>query len=337
MIIWEDGKKPFFNGNLPGFFDKGKTQGDAKMKDQGILLASGTNEMELLTVVVHTQFFGMNVAKVQSIQQYDPGAITRLPRTEPGILGMLLYRDTTIPVLDLARILELTSRESAGESQREIIVVTEFNNTVTGFRVQGVKRIHRLSWADFVPLDQIFEKNSYFTGSVEIEDSQVLVLDLEYILSCFFPDQVIEAVGDEMIQKGKTIPRNQLEIVFAEDSPTIQKRVITALKKAGYEKITSFFNGEKALNYIRNQYKTGRRRKSDSLAVITDIEMPRMDGLTLCRTIKQDPELNSIFVVIFSSLINSQMIAKCEQVKSDNYVTKPETNRLLTILDQRCG
>ena len=307
------------------------------MKDQGILLESGTNEMELLTVVVNTQLFGMNVAKVQSIQQYDPKTITKLPQTEPGILGMLLYRDTTIPVLDLARILDLGPGDPLQESQREIIVVTEFNNTVTGFRVQGVKRIHRLSWAAFVPLDQLFEKNSYFTGSVEIEKSQVLVLDLEYILSSFFPDQVIEAVEPEMIQKGNAISRNQLEIIFAEDSPTIQKRVISALKEAGYERVTSFFNGEKALNYIRNHYKTGGKQELGQVVLITDIEMPRMDGLTLCRNIKQDPVLNPIFVVIFSSLINNQMIAKCEQVKSDNYVTKPETNRLITILDQRCG
>ncbi|WP_022668067.1 chemotaxis protein [Desulfospira joergensenii] len=307
------------------------------MKDLGILLESGTNEMELLTVVVNAQPFGMNVAKVQSIQQYDPGAITALPEAEKGVLGMLLYRDTTIPVLDLARILDIDLDRGEVEPLREIIVVTEFNNSVTGFRVQGVKRIHRLSWKEFVPLDQLFEDNACFTGSVNIENSQVLVLDLEYILSSFFPDQVIEEVDEEMIQKGNTISRDQLEIVFAEDSPTIQKGVFSALKKAGFEKITPFLDGEKALNYIRSHYKTGKKQELNHVVLITDIEMPRMDGLTLCRVIKQDPELHPIFVVIFSSLINSQMIAKCEQVKSDDYVTKPETNRLITILDQRCG
>ncbi len=306
------------------------------MKEQGILLKSGTNEMEILTVMVHTQAFGINVAKVQSIQQYDAGAITALPETRPGILGMLLYRGTTIPVMDLSQILGIASQEGKRKSLREIVVVTEFNNSVTGFRVQGVNRIHRLSWTEFEPLDQIFEKDACVTGSVNIDDSQILVLDLEYILACFFPDRIIEAVKEQVISKKDTIPRNSLEIVFAEDSPTIQKGVSAALKEAGYENISPFLNGEKALKHIREHHDRNDGKGLDRMVLITDIEMPRMDGLTLCRNIKQDPVLETIFVVIFSSLINSQMITKCKQVHSDAYVTKPETNQLISILDQRC-
>lgn len=306
------------------------------MNEQGILLRSGTNEMELLTIQINDQAFGINVAKVQSIQHFDPSAITRLPKEEPGILGMLLYRDQTIPVLSLADILGIEERGVEAEKEREIVVVTEFNNTITGFKVQGVKRIHRLSWTQLIPLDQMFEGNSHFTGSVELEDSQVLILDLEHILSSVFPDLVIEDVKEDVLEKRSEIPRDRLEILFAEDSPTMRKGVINALKKAGFSRIKDFINGEKALNYITGPYKNEKAGNFNHVVLISDIEMPRLDGLTLCRHIKQDPDLKNIYVVMFSSLINSQMIAKCEKVNADNYVTKPETNQLIEILDKQC-
>ena len=306
------------------------------MNEQGILLQSGTNEMELLTVQVNNQSFGINVAKVQSIQQFEPAAITRLPKKEHGILGMLLYRDATIPVLNLADMLNIDEGGTGTGTEREIVVVTEFNNTITGFKVQGVKRIHRVSWTEFIPLDQMFEDNSYFTGSVDLEGSQVLILDLEHILASVFPDLVIEDVADDVIGKKSEIPRDCLDVLFAEDSPTMRNGVIRALKRAGFTNIKDFINGEEALRYIRDQYKNNKSSGVEHVVLISDIEMPQLDGLTLCRHIKQDPVLKNIFVVMFSSLINDQMIAKCERVNADNYVTKPETNRLIEILDRQC-
>jgi two-component system, chemotaxis family, chemotaxis protein CheV len=303
------------------------------MNNHGILLESGTNEMELLTVLVDNQPFGMNVAKVKSIQQYKPELVTTLPEAIPGVAGMFLYRNKTIPLLDLAKILEIELKK---DFEREIVVVTEFNNAINCFKVQGVKRIYRLSWKDFSPFDSTFESNAYCTGSVHLEDSEILVLDLEHILSEIFPDLVIEDVRSEALKKKDSISRKQLEIIFAEDSPTIRRGVILALKNAGFENIADFTNGEQALAYIMERYKAENRHSLENVVLISDIEMPRMDGLTLCRSIKQDPDLNTIHVIMFSSLINSQMVAKCEKVNADRYVTKPETNQLIQILDGRC-
>ena len=302
------------------------------MKDQGILLESGTNEMELLTVFIDDQLFGMNVAKVKSIQQYDPGLVTELPETEPGVIGMFLYRNKTIPLMDLAQILGIEPKIT---SEREIVVITEFNNAINSFKVQGVKRIFRLSWKDFVPMDSLFASNAFFTGSVHVENTQILVLDLEHILSRIFPELIIEDVNEETLKKSQSIPRSELEILFAEDSPTMRKGAIRALRKAGFETISEFVDGEQALAYINKRYKEGTGHSPEGVVLISDIEMPRMDGLTLCRLIKQDPVLKNIHVIMFSSLINTQMIAKCEKVKADGYVTKPETNQLIQILDGR--
>lgn len=304
------------------------------MQEHGILLESGTNEMELLIVYVGRQQFGINVAKVQSVQQFDPALVTRMPEAPPGIFGMFLYRNTTIPLMDLSQILDIRQEE---KSEREIVVVTEFNHAVNSFRVQGVHRICRLSWKEFVPMDQIFEKNSYFVGSVNVDNEQILVLDLEHILSDIFPGLVIEEVNDETIEKRDSVTRDKIEIIFAEDSPTMRKGVVRALKKAGFGNIHDFENGEVALYYIMETCKGRSRQDNLNTVLITDIEMPKMDGLALCRQMKQTPDLKDIYVVMFSSLINKQMIAKCEKVKADNYVTKPETNKLIGILDQRCS
>ncbi|WDP84688.1 MAG: chemotaxis protein CheV [Desulfobacter sp.] len=300
---------------------------------QGILLESGTNEMELLTVFVGDQAFGMNVAKVQSIQQYDETKITMLPESPPGIAGMYLYRDQTIPLLDLSGILGIPPQK---EKEREIIVVTEFNNSVNSFKVQGVKRIYRLSWKEFVPMDVMLEANAYFTGSVHVEETQILVLDLEHILATIFPDLILEEVSEEEISQKQSIPRDQIDRIFAEDSPLMRKSVVSSLKKAGFPHIHDFINGEQAFFHIRANFKDPTPDKLRKTVMITDIEMPKMDGLTLCRKIKTDARLKDIYVVMFSSLINKQMKAKCHQVNADNYVTKPETTELIKMLDKRC-
>ena len=301
--------------------------------NSGILLESGTNEMELLTVFVGEQAFGMNVAKVQSIQQYDSERVTPLPDSPPGVAGMYLYRDKTVPLMDLSRILDIDADQ---DGDREIIVVTEFNNTVNSFKVQGVKRIYRMSWQEFVPMDAMLEGNACFTGSVHVEDTQILVLDLEHILASIFPDMILEEVADDVILQKESIPRDQIEILFAEDSPLMRKSVVKSLKNAGFLHIDDFINGEDALAFLRMNYQNPTPEKLRKTVLITDIEMPKMDGLTLCRRVKQSNSLKNIYVIMFSSLINKQMKAKCHKVQADNYVTKPETTELIKILDKRC-
>lgn len=302
------------------------------MTEQGILLKSGTNEMELLSILVDDQPFGINVAKVQSLQKYDPALVTGLPHGQPGVLGMLLYRDRTIPLMDLSEILDI---RLTNMSDREIVVVTEFNNAVNGFKVQSVDRIYRLSWDKLVPMAQTLGNSNYFTGSVNVADKEILVLDLEHIISNIFPDLIIENVSEQNLSKIDNITREDLDIIFADDSPTIRKGVTKALKSAGFTNIAEFFDGSQALEYVQKNYGSGKRA-IENVVLISDIEMPQMDGLTLCKNIKQDKILQDIFVIMFSSLINKQMIAKCQNVKADTYVTKPETNHLIELLDKRC-
>lgn len=304
-----------------------------RMNENGILNKSTTNDMELLTVLVNDQLYGINIEKVQSIQQYDKKLVTTLPEKQSGVTGMFLYRDKTIPLLDLSQILGI---ELKHEFDQEIIVVTEFNKTVNSFKVQGVKRIYRLSWKNFIPLDPLFNDNSFFTGTVHVEDTQVLILDLEHILTNIFPGTLIEEISKEILNQTTTSNRKQLEIIFAEDSPTMRKAAIKRLKQAGFENISHFINGGTALAYIKSRFKNNTVEKTNNVVLISDIDMPLLDGLSLCHQIKNDPDLKKLYVIMFSSLINGQMIAKCDKAKADACISKPEINELIKILDKKC-
>jgi len=308
------------------------------MQSQGILLGAGTNEMELLTVWINSQLFGINVAKIQSVETFDEKLVTSMPEKPPAILGMLLYRKRTVPLMDLQVLLGITPSIATSEQiakDRNIVVVTEFNNKMNAFKVQGVNRIFRFSWSDFVPISQMIGSGSYVIGSVHADGHEIMVLDLEQVISSVFPNMVLEELSANSIDNKGLIPRERLRILFAEDSSTIRKGVIRVLKEAGFAQIKEFENGQSALDYSLSH----RDELSDSTSrtvLITDIEMPKMDGLTLCRMVKQDEKLRSVYVVVFSSLINTQMVEKCKKVLADSYVTKPETNSLIEILDGFC-
>jgi len=307
------------------------------VKKQEILLESGTNELELLTFLLRDQLFGVNVAKVQSIIQYDTSLVTKTPNAPNAMLGMLLYRDQTIPLIDLSAALDLAVSDSSAE---KIVIVTEFNNSTSGYRVDGVDRIHRLSWDDFVPLDSILiSSEASIIGSTYIGGKEILVIDMEYILSKIIPGLALEKATTEKIDMAENLKREDVCVYFAEDSTIIRKNVIKILNSIGYTNIQSFENGQRAyesLQRIREFSEKTDNRIDQPHAVVSDIEMPMMDGLTLCRKIKIELGMDQIPVIMFSSLINEQMIAKCESVGADGYVTKPETNKLIDMLDEMC-
>jgi len=309
------------------------------MQKQEILLESGTNEMELLTFLLGDQLFGVNVSKVQSIVQYDPSSVTKIPEAPPAMLGMLLYRRSTIPLIDLAVALEL---EISVSSEKQIVIVTEFNNSVSSYRVDGVKRIHRLSWNDFVPMDSFFSNSeTTIIGSVHIDETEAMIVDMEHILAKIVPSLSIEEVSINTSETVEILSRENVRIYFAEDSMTVRNQVIRTLSRAGYKNIHAFKNGQEAyemFDRLKDQVKAKIPSPKLELphVLISDIEMPKMDGLTLCRKIKKELGLSQIPIIMFSSLINDQMISKCESVGADDYISKPEMNKLISILDQTC-
>jgi len=305
----------------------------AMEKHEGILLESGTNEMELLVVTIEGQLFGINVAKIKSIQKFNSQAVSALPDYPPSVLGVLQLRDATIPLIDMALILKIPKSEC---ESNQIVIVTEFNGRVNSFRVDSVKRIFRISWTQFMPICSVIQnEGTFIIGSVTLDGNEILVLDLEQILATLFPEMAVETIREEIIEKAKEIDRPSLHVLFAEDSGLIRNTVVNCLKTAGFTDLTVFEDGKYAYDHIyahRDEYQSYEKQ----IVLISDIEMPRMDGLALCNKIKKELSMQKINVIMFSSLITEQMKEKCKVVGANDWVSKPASNDLVSKLDALC-
>lgn len=310
------------------------------MSDQNILLESGTNEVEIAELLLGSQHFGVNVAKIKEFVQYDRLTITKPPGKHPSVQGVFLLRNKTVPLIDLNVHLNIKVEKYTG---RQIVLITEFNNIIMGFVIGAVNRIHRVSWKNIQPLSSVLQAHPLpVTGSVNIDDTEILILDLERIVGEIVPSAGFGSPVNEQksIEKNRTEARKLSKLLLAEDSTTIRKHIIRTLSSVGYINITAFENGQNAYDAVvalKKRVETEGLKATDLLTLaILDIEMPQMDGLTLCRKIKTELGLSSIPVIIFSSLITEQMGEKCKKMGADGYITKPSMPQLVELIDKFC-
>jgi two-component system chemotaxis response regulator CheV len=319
-------------------------------KNEGILLESGTNEVEILEFDLGGQGFGVNVLKIQAIEQYDASRITRLETGNDSLVGVFLFRDHTVPLVNLAAELGIVpgradAASDAGDvgadSSHRIILVLEFNGAQTAFVVDGVNRIHRIGWDDLSPMSPVFQQYSAeFTGSVHIDEKEILIVDMEKIVSELIPSAGRGFPRIDQCDHPRKSERPEVKIVLAEDSGTIRRMLMNVLAKDGYTQVTDFDNGLAACERIQELVKLAQNEGqhiSDYVnIVITDIEMPQMDGLTFCKNIRAHMDKKQLPVLMFSSLINEQMARKCEGVGASGYISKPQFGRLVKMIDTLC-
>ncbi|VAX18869.1 Chemotaxis protein CheV [hydrothermal vent metagenome] len=315
------------------------------MDRREILLESGTNEIEFVEFMLGAQNFGVNVAKVREILSYDPNGVTAVPVAYHTVMGMFILRDSTVPLIDLKLHMGTTSESE--NKDRKVILVCEFNDMVNGFLVDGVNQIHRSSWKDILPISQfISQYGPSITSSITINGRNILMIDLEHVLSDIYPETrlVYQEEEEDTEHTNDTEKRhNEREnvyIVVAEDSPIVRSSIKKICDDVGYQNIRMFDNGLDAYNHVlelADRAKNENRNLTDLLAaLVTDIEMPKMDGLTLCRNIKEDKSISSLPVIVFSSLVNEQMIAKCKTVGADGWANKLKIAELIYELDKHC-
>ncbi|MCP4712005.1 MAG: response regulator [Planctomycetes bacterium] len=241
--------------------------------------------------------------------------------------GSFMLRDKVLTLVDLGQYLNMAGEEtSKGEG---LIVIVDFNNIHCGILVDSVERIHRLSWSHIdQPPSYLMNLNTPVTGTVNIEEKTVLVIDFETILSDIFGVQ-----GSSKCQTNENSPVDQkdIHILFAEDSSFMRKNVVGVLNRGGYTNITVCSDGAQAWEKIQEM--KGRKENPCDL-VLTDIEMPRMDGLHLTSNIKADQELKDIPVVLFSSLITDDNRKKGESVGADAQVCKPDSEGIIKVVEQ---
>lgn len=298
------------------------------MSQTDILLEAGTNEFEIVEFEAGGIRFGVNAAKVREILNFSADNVVPLPDLPPSVCGLLRVRNELFTLVDLAK--HLGRDIEGGTDDKRIALLCRFNGQNTAFLVSAIDRIHRLSWSALNPLSGFLgQYGPRVTSTVELEGRLLQIVDLEHVVSDLDPDAAFREHDKSTKRRASDIDPAAVKIFIAEDSSHIRERITASLRAAGYVKLSAFDNGEAPFRAIESQAKSGKPITELVDLVISDIEMPRMDGLTLCRRVKEDLGLASLKIVLFSSLIDEQMAYKCMQVGADGYVTKPEGNELI--------
>ncbi|MBQ8314239.1 MAG: chemotaxis protein CheV [Lachnospiraceae bacterium] len=293
--------------------------------ETGILLESGTNELEILEFRVGSNYYGINVAKVREILPYKEP--TPIPNAHPCIEGIFMPRDEIITIVDLAKHLNMP----ASGSGKDMYIVTNFNKLNIGFHVHSVVGISRVSWAEISKPDATLNGNGtgIATGIIKLEGKLIVILDFEKIISDISPETGLKV--SEIDQLGPR-QRNATPILIAEDSALLGKLISESLSKAGYTNLTMTMNGQEAWDKL-NEYKADGVLDQKVRLIITDIEMPQMDGHRLTKLVKNSSAFSHIPVVIFSSLVNDEMRRKGEALGADAQLSKPEIGHLVEAID----
>ena len=319
------------------------------MTQHSILLESGSNELEIIEFYIEEKlpdgsiyrgFYGMNVAKVLSIIRRP--TVTGVPsKHHPAVLGTFNLRGKVLPLVDLSIWL---GKEMASQENLKVIV-SEFSGIVTSFLVSGVTRIHRLSWSQVeAPGSHVQNySNQSITGVVRFEDRISFILDMEKIITSMDPSldmgRRAEAADIEPIQDA-----GRFHILIAEDSVSIRNMISTTLQRSGYH-VTCTASGREALEVLmawKQEAGEAQCPITDKVhLVLSDIEMPEMDGHALTRSIRSDPVLHRLPVVLFSSLITSALRHKGESVGADDQISKPDlpglTLRVRALIASKLG
>lgn len=289
-----------------------------------ILLENGTNELEVLEFVVDGNSYGINVAKIREIIPYQ--TVTPVPNAHPSVEGIFMPRDTMITAIDLRNCLQRGESKEGG-----LFIITSFNKLDIAFHVDAVVGIHRVSWVDIIKPGATVSTNEdgVSTGIIKINEKLIIILDFEKIITDINPETGLKLTEIDALGMRD---RTNVPILIAEDSVLLRKLIVDSLKKAGYENIIKTENGEEAWSYITSCKERGTL-KEDVHLVITDIEMPLMDGHRLTRLIKSNDDTVDIPVIIFSSLVNDEMRKKGDDLGADAQLSKPEIGNLVKVID----
>jgi two-component system chemotaxis response regulator CheV len=285
---------------------------------------AGTNKMEILLFNLGTnEKFGINVFKVKEVCQI--GKITRTPNMPSGVDGIVSLRGHVMPVLNLANFMGMNTGQ-----KHETMLVAEFNRHILGFLVAGVDRIIRVDWDKVRPTEgMLSDKSALITAITELEDgSLVSILDVEQILADAFGEGVVGNV--ERIES-----EHELCIFFADDSLVARRKIVEVLDKMGVKHVQSN-NGREAWDRLKSMadsaQSAGVNLHDQIQVILTDAEMPEMDGYVLTQNIKGDRRFDDIPVVMHSSLSSDANRAMGKRVGVDYYVPKFDSVILSTTL-----
>lgn len=294
--------------------------------DKEILLESGTNELELLVFSIADYTFGINVAKVREVLPWQE--ITNLPKAHPSICGVFKLRNQVIPCVSLSRHLGI---EAYSEESDSTVILTDFNQQQTAFVVDSVDRIYRLSWENIlaVPgLDALSQ--TPVTALARHESRLIVMLDFEMMLD----NVTSQFFRTDAIDNPLGLPRETCRILLAEDSPTVREAIGATLRNSGYTQVTIFENGGEAWKWIQEKFAENGRVEDVADIIISDVEMPQIDGFHLTKRIKEHQALSKLPVLLYSSIVTPDNLKKGKMVGANAQVSKPELGRVVELVDE---
>lgn len=294
--------------------------------DTKILLENGTNELEVLEFELGGNAYGINVAKIKEIIPYQ--TVTPVPNSHPSIEGIFMPRDTMITAIDLKNCLQRGVSDNGG-----LFIITNFNKLDIAFHVDQVRGIHRISWENIIKPGATVSsaEESISTGIVKLDERLIIILDFEKIVTDINPETGLKVSEIEELE-GRPRSKSDVPILIAEDSVLLNRLIVDSLKKAGYDNLIHTGNGQEAWEVIC-ECKANGTLKEHVQCIITDIEMPMMDGHRLTKLVKDDDLTKDIPVIIFSSLVNDEMRRKGESLGADAQLSKPEIGNLVKVVD----
>lgn len=290
----------------------------------------GENRLELLMFRLRgRQLFAINVFKVQEVVKVP--VLRAVPHSHPHVRGVAYLRGQTVPVIDLSAAIgagSLTDMENAN------LIVAEYNRSVQAFLIGAVDRIINLNWELILPPPKGTGRGHFLTAITRLDDQLVEILDVERVLADIIPynTQVSEAVLDaDLAIEAK---KRKLKVLMADDSPTAVRQVQATLQNLGIE-VVYVQDGLQALKQLQQWVREGRSIDDEIFMLITDAEMPEMDGYRLTAEVRKDPALKNLYVVLHTSLSGSFNKAMVEKVGCDDFLSKFQPDELAKVVQKR--
>ena len=288
----------------------------------------GANRLELLMFKLHSnQLFAINVFKVQEVLRLPK--LTNLPGHHPYIVGVAHLRGQTVPVINLAQAVGMPALVPKPESN---LIVTEYNSSIQAFLVGGVDRIINLNWEDIMPPPRTTGRQHYLTAITRLEDKIIEIIDVEKVLAEINPYTV--ALDPSQLEDDLLSAAKDMEILMVDDSPTAISQVMQTLTPIGI-KVHTATNGKEGLDILKGWADADEDVPKKLLMLITDAEMPEMDGYSLTSAIREDPRLKDLFVVLHTSMSGNFNKAMVEKVGCDDFLSKFQPKLLAQLVENR--
>jgi two-component system chemotaxis response regulator CheV len=286
-----------------------------------------------------TCYYGINVAKVREVIQVPE--TTDYPNAQPHMIGVFSSRDVLTPLVDLAGWLGVPTNS---ELERKFVIVTDFNNMTNGFLIDSISRIHRISWNDVESPSQFLEagEQDCVVAVVRKDGNLIMILDFEKIIADINPELSMEKYDVTLdrsvdLNQRMVTKRNAKTVMVVDDSAFIRSMIQDTLTSSGYNVIACKDGGEaheKLMNLIEVAKEENLPVSELIDGVVTDVEMPRMDGMHLVKRLRDSEAYANMPIVMFSSLMSEDNRAKALALGANDTITKPEIGRMVTLMDK---